>query len=85
MDDVAITGQGIDLGFEEWVIAYFPAEYPPSDKLPGADLDGDRLPNAAEFYFGLDPLAPNPSPVQVRLGDGCTPSIRPIGAQDAAR
>jgi hypothetical protein len=70
MDDVAITGERTGIGFEEWVIANFPAEYPPSDKIPSADPDGDRLPNAAEFYFGLDPLASEPNPIEVRLGDG---------------
>lgn len=44
-------------GYEEWALAVFPLNQPPSDILPGADPDGDRISNSAEFAFATNPLA----------------------------
>ncbi|WP_367874081.1 serine hydrolase [Luteolibacter sp. Populi] len=37
---------------------------------PDADPDGDRLPNAAEYYLGLDPRDPDRSPFSTAIVNG---------------
>jgi hypothetical protein len=35
-----------------------------------ADPDGDKLPSAAEYFLGLDPLAPDASPFKITVTGG---------------
>lgn len=57
----------VPLDYATWQLNAFLPSTPEVDKLAAADADGDGLPNGIEFYLGLDPVVPDPSPLGVRL------------------
>ncbi|MGK0189779.1 MAG: hypothetical protein ACI9R3_005597, partial [Verrucomicrobiales bacterium] len=50
-------------GYEDWALAAFPLNQPPSDTVSGADPDGDGIANSAEFAFATNPLANDGTPM----------------------
>jgi len=66
-----LAAPGLALTYERWRTEVFPVGFPEEDGGPGADPDRDGLENAVEFGFGTDPLAGNPSGVEIaRAGGG---------------
>lgn len=46
--------------FDQWLEQQFPGIDDPAQIGPGADPDGDNIPNLVEFAFGLSPMAIDP-------------------------
>ena len=59
---------GFDSVYGRWRRTHFGAGDDSAD--PGADPDGDRLANIAEFFFGTDPLLPDASRGGLRIARG---------------
>jgi CubicO group peptidase (beta-lactamase class C family) len=62
--------------YDAWLDANFPTVERGQRGLdpllfePTSDYDDDKLPNAAEYFLGLDPLASDPSPFRTTLVNG---------------